>query len=272
MRGRRAILKNCRQGANPRGRSGPWSAHAPQSHNPRGPGAQRLGGPILQSGLVRCEDERKNSLSRNRQSGLAAKHRGRLRAARASHRHDLGIGDDGLGHFLVETLQKEGCDTSHVSVEPAPAHRRGRARDQGPRHVPADLPARELRRHGDRRRGHRRDFIRQARRCSSPAPHFSTEYINGISQRALDPAAGERRAHDPRHRLPAGGSGGSPKRGDGETRYVQSESVTAHPAEHPAGRSTSPIGTIEEFNIPAARPTSSRRSRRCAGFRGRRWW
>src|SRR5262249_61044961 len=29
------------------------------------------------------------------------------------------IGDDALGHFLVETIAKEGCDVSHVSVDPA---------------------------------------------------------------------------------------------------------------------------------------------------------
>src|SRR5215510_15447954 len=28
------------------------------------------------------------------------------------------IGDDGLGHFLVETISREGCDVSHVSVDP----------------------------------------------------------------------------------------------------------------------------------------------------------
>src|SRR5215475_10355635 len=29
------------------------------------------------------------------------------------------VGDDALGGFLVETMVKEGCDVSHVSVDPA---------------------------------------------------------------------------------------------------------------------------------------------------------
>src|ERR1700675_3807803 len=29
------------------------------------------------------------------------------------------IGDDALGHFLVETIEREGCDTSHISTDPA---------------------------------------------------------------------------------------------------------------------------------------------------------
>src|SRR5260221_8588433 len=28
------------------------------------------------------------------------------------------IGDDAMGHFLVETMAKEGCDVSHVGVDP----------------------------------------------------------------------------------------------------------------------------------------------------------
>src|ERR1700693_5521007 len=28
------------------------------------------------------------------------------------------IGEDAMGHFLVETLAKEGCDVSHVGVDP----------------------------------------------------------------------------------------------------------------------------------------------------------
>src|SRR5512144_1952065 len=36
-----------------------------------------------------------------------------LKAAMASR-----IGDDAMGRFLVETLAREGCDVSHVSVDP----------------------------------------------------------------------------------------------------------------------------------------------------------
>src|SRR5204862_1988552 len=29
------------------------------------------------------------------------------------------VGNDGLGRFLVETIAREGCDVSHVSIDPA---------------------------------------------------------------------------------------------------------------------------------------------------------
>jgi 5-dehydro-2-deoxygluconokinase len=37
-----------------------------------------------------------------------------LKAAMASR-----VGDDAMGRFLTETLAREGCDVSHVSVDPA---------------------------------------------------------------------------------------------------------------------------------------------------------
>src|SRR5437879_13475261 len=37
-----------------------------------------------------------------------------LKAAMASR-----VGDDAMGRFLVETIAREGCDVSHVSVDPA---------------------------------------------------------------------------------------------------------------------------------------------------------
>ena len=29
------------------------------------------------------------------------------------------VGDDGLGRFLVETIAREGCDVSHVGIDPS---------------------------------------------------------------------------------------------------------------------------------------------------------
>src|SRR5438105_10599690 len=37
-----------------------------------------------------------------------------LKAAMAAR-----VGDDAMGRFLVETIAREGCDVSHVSVDPA---------------------------------------------------------------------------------------------------------------------------------------------------------
>mgnify|MGYP003499900988 FL=1 len=104
------------------------------------------------------------------------------------------IGDDGLGHFLVETLQKEGCDTSHVSVDPrrltAAVVLAIKDRDTFPliflRENCADMAIAD--------EDIAEDFIRQSKALLITGTHFSTEYINGISQRALDRA----RANDVR--------------------------------------------------------------------------
>ena len=40
------------------------------------------------------------------------------------------VGDDALGRFLVETIAREGCDVSHVGIDPLAPDRRGRARHQ----------------------------------------------------------------------------------------------------------------------------------------------
>ena len=108
----------------------------------------------------------------------------------------------------VETIAREGCDTSHVGVDPAPAHRRRRARHQGQGHVPADLPARELRGHGDRpRRTSRSATSRSSRALLITGTHFSTEHVDRISQLRARARAPQRRAHGARHRLPAGAVG-----------------------------------------------------------------
>ena len=158
------------------------------------------------------------------------------------------VGNDANGRFLVETIAREGCDTSHVSVDPAAAHRGGRAGHQGQGHVPAHLPARELRRHGDHGRRHRRDLHRAARSALLiTGTHFSTDYINRISNLALDRA----RRNDVRTVLDIDYRPvlwGLTSRGDGETRFIASDGVTAH-LQRILPKFDLVIGTIEEFNI-----------------------
>jgi len=157
------------------------------------------------------------------------------------------IGDDGMGHFLVETLRKEGCDTSHVSVDPrrltAAVVLGIKDRDTFPliflRENCADMAITD--------EDIAEDYIRRSRALLITGTHFSTEYINGISQRALDRA----RANDVRTILDIDYRPvlwGLTKRGDGETRYVQSESVTAH-LQSILPKIDLAIGTVEEFNI-----------------------
>jgi 5-dehydro-2-deoxygluconokinase len=157
------------------------------------------------------------------------------------------VGDDAMGRFLVETIAREGCDTSHVGVDPA---RLTAAvvlgiedKDTFPliflRENCADMAI------GDAEI--EEAYIAQSRALLITGTHFSTAYIDGISNLALDRA----RAHDVRTILDIDYRPvlwGLTKRGDGETRYIQSETVTAH-LQRLLPKFDLVIGTIEEFNI-----------------------
>ena len=103
-----------------------------------------------------------------------------LRAAMVSR-----IGNDAMGRFLVETLTKEGCDVSHVGVDP----RRLTAgvvlgikdRDTFPliflREDCADMaiPAEEV----------DAAFLAQSRALLITGTHFSTPHVHAVSTLAL---------------------------------------------------------------------------------------
>ena len=157
------------------------------------------------------------------------------------------VGDDAMGRFLVETIAREGCDVSHVGVDPArltAAVVLGiKDQDTFPliflRENCADMAI------GEREIEER--YIAQSRALLITGTHFSTEYIHGISSRALDHA----HAHDVRTVLDIDYRPvlwGLTKRGDGETRYIASDTVTAHLTKL-LPRFDLVIGTIEEFNI-----------------------
>jgi len=157
------------------------------------------------------------------------------------------IGDDALGHFLVETIAKEGCDTSHVSVDPARltgAVVLGiKDRDSFPlifmRENCADMAIEEA--------DVEEAYIASAKALLITGTHLSTEYINGISSLALERA----RKNDVRTVLDIDYRPvlwGLTKRGDGETRYIRSDNVTGH-IQRMLPRFDLVIGTIEEFNI-----------------------
>lgn len=157
------------------------------------------------------------------------------------------VGDDAMGRFLVETIGREGCDTSHVGVDPA---RLTAAvvlgiedKDTFPliflRENCADMAI------GDAEI--EEAYIAQSRALLITGTHFSTPYIDGISNRALDRA----RKHDVRTVLDIDYRPvlwGLTKRGDGETRFIQSDTVTAH-LQRLLPKFDLVIGTIEEFNI-----------------------
>ncbi|HKU85441.1 MAG TPA: 5-dehydro-2-deoxygluconokinase [Casimicrobiaceae bacterium] len=157
------------------------------------------------------------------------------------------VGDDAMGRFLVETIAREGCDVSHVGVDPerltAAVVLGIEDKDTFPliflRENCADMAI------GDAEIDEA--YIAQSRALLITGTHFSTEYINGVSNRALDHA----QAHDVRTVLDIDYRPvlwGLTKRGDGETRYIASDTVTAH-LQKLLPRFDLVIGTIEEFNI-----------------------
>ncbi len=157
------------------------------------------------------------------------------------------VGNDANGRFLVETLAREGCDTSHVSVDPArltAAVVLGiKDKDTFPliflRENCADMAIDD----GDIEEA----YIASARALLITGTHFSTSYIDGISNLALDRA----RRNDVRTVLDIDYRPvlwGLTTRGDGETRFIASDGVTAH-LQRILPKFDLVIGTIEEFNI-----------------------
>lgn len=161
------------------------------------------------------------------------------------------IGDDALGRFLVEALQREGCDVSHVSVDPrrltAAVVLGIKDQDTFPliflRENCADMAIVDA--------DIDEAYIAQSRALLITGTHFSTEHTDAISHEALDRA----RANDVRTILDIDYRPvlwGLTKRGDGETRYVRSDTVTAH-LQHILPKIDLAIGTVEEFLIAGGR-------------------
>lgn len=157
------------------------------------------------------------------------------------------VGDDAMGRFLVETLAKEGCDVSHVSVDPerltAAVVLGIKDRDTFPliflRENSADMAIPE----GDVAA----EFLAQSRALLITGTHFSTPHVHRVSTLALAHA----RAHDVRTILDIDYRPvlwGLTKRGDGETRFIASDTVTAH-LQGILPLFDLVIGTQEEFAI-----------------------
>ncbi len=157
------------------------------------------------------------------------------------------VGDDAMGRFLVETLAREGCDVSHISVDPtrltAAVVLGIKDRDTFPlifyRENCADMAVT-----GDDVAA---DLLAQAKALLITGTHFSTRHVHEVSSQALARA----RANDVRTVLDIDYRPvlwGLTKRGDGETRFIASGTVTAHlQAILPLFDLV--IGTEEEFAI-----------------------
>jgi len=170
-----------------------------------------------------------------------------LRAAMVSR-----VGDEQMGRFLVESLQREGCDTSMVQVDPerltALAILGLKDRDTFPllfyRENCADMAL-----DAD---GISEAFIADCRALLITGTHLSQPVVRAASTRALAHAArhGTRRVLDIDYRPVLWGL---TKRGDGQTRFVPDARVTASLQEL-LPQFDLLIGTEEEFRIAGGVP------------------
>jgi len=162
------------------------------------------------------------------------------------------VGDEQMGRFLVQTLLREGCDTSMVQVDPqrltALVLLGLKDRDTFPllfyRENCADMaidPA-----------GIREDFIAQCRALLITGTHLSQPTVRAASSAALAHAArhGLVRVLDIDYRPVLWGL---TKRGEGENRYVSAAHVTASLQEM-LPQFDLLIGTEEEFLIAGGAP------------------
>lgn len=157
------------------------------------------------------------------------------------------VGNDHMGRFLTESLEREGCDTRHIVVDPhrltALAMLGLKDRDTFPlvfyRENCADM-AFDVADVDE-------DFIATSRGLLITGTHLSTQKVLAASTQALDYA----RKHDVRtildidYRPVLWGLTG---KADGETRFVANDDVTAH-LQRILPKFDLVIGTEEEFRI-----------------------
>ncbi|TAM07897.1 MAG: 5-dehydro-2-deoxygluconokinase [Paraburkholderia sp.] len=157
------------------------------------------------------------------------------------------VGDDHMGRFLVETLAKEGCDTSHVRVDrerlTALVLLGLKDRDTFPlifyRENCADMAV-DVQDFDEA-------FIASSKALLITGTHFSSEHTNRTSLTALDYARRNnvRTVLDIDYRPVLWGPTG---KADGETRFIASEGVSAH-LQRILPHFDLVIGTEEEFRI-----------------------
>ena len=161
------------------------------------------------------------------------------------------VGNDHMGRFLTETLEREGCDTSHVRID----HDRLTAcvllgikdRDTFPllfyRDDCADMAVDED--------DFDEAFIASSKALLITGTHFSTDRVNRASRRALDYARRNevRAVLDIDYRPVLWGLTG---KADGETRFIANDGVTAH-LQGILPLMDLVIGTEEEFRIAGGR-------------------
>lgn len=157
------------------------------------------------------------------------------------------VGDDHMGRFLLETLEREGCDVSHVGIDrerlTALVLLGIKDRDTFPlifyRENCADMAIEEA--------DIDEAFIASSRALAITGTHFSTPRVHAASSKALAFAKkhGVRTVLDIDYRPVLWGLTG---RSDGETRFIANDGVTAH-LQAMLPHFDLIVGTEEEFHI-----------------------
>ena len=157
------------------------------------------------------------------------------------------VGNDHMGRFLTETLSKEGCDVSHVVVDPARLTGMVllgiKDRETFPlifyRENCADMALCED--------DIDETFIASSKALAITGTHLSTPGTLAASRKALAFARqhGVRTVLDIDYRPVLWGL---TNRGDGETRFIADDGVTAH-LQRELGQFDLIVGTEEEFHI-----------------------
>ncbi|ENA36072.1 MULTISPECIES: bifunctional 5-dehydro-2-deoxygluconokinase/5-dehydro-2-deoxyphosphogluconate aldolase [Pseudomonas] len=157
------------------------------------------------------------------------------------------VGDDHMGRFLVESLNKEGCDTRAIKVDPerltAMVLLGIKDRETFPlvfyRENCADMALRE--------EDIDESFIASSKALLITGTHFSTEGVYKASSRALEYAEKHnvKRVLDIDYRPVLWGLTG---KADGETRFIANAQVSAH-VQRILPRFDLVVGTEEEFMI-----------------------
>ena len=215
---------------------------------------------------------------------LAGQHRGRRGAPRpAGRRCSRASATSTTAASCARRSRAEGVDVSHVAHRPEAAHRARLPRHPRPRHLPARLLPRQLRRHGARARTtSTRRSSRSAQRAAGlgHAPVAAAD-LERLPARRCARARAARHARRARHRLPAGAVGPDRARpGRAALRRLRPRSARScrrslphvRPASSaPRRRSTSPAAATDTLaalrRMRALTPATARDEARADGLR-----
>ena len=157
------------------------------------------------------------------------------------------VGDEQFGRFLIQALQKEGCDTSQISIDPERLTGLAILALRNEKEFPLLFYRDHCADMALRAEDVSQDHIAKAKALLITGTHFSTDQVMAASMQALEYAHANNTLCvldiDYRPVL-----WGLTTKGDGDTRFIASDPVTAH-MQKILPEFDLIVGTEEEFNI-----------------------